>query len=75
MVDCLDDGIITEEYFFSSPSGEVTTIQRLYKYGVGQEYTDSYGHNQLESNVYYTSLFNTGGWTSLEGVKEDLWWN
>lgn len=75
MVDCLDDGIITEENFFSSPSGEVTTIQRLYKYGVGQGYTDSYGHHQLESNVYYTSLFNTGGWTSLEGVKEDLWWN
>ena len=75
MIDCLNDGIITEENYFSSPSGELTMIQRLYEYGIGQEYIDPYGHHQLRSNNYQTSLFNTGGWTSIEDVKEDLWWN
>jgi hypothetical protein len=50
-------------------------IQRLYEYGIGQEYTDPYGHHQLRTYDYQTSLFNTGGWTSIEDVKEDLWWN
>ena len=75
MKDCLNDGIITEENYFTSPSGELTMFQRLYEYGIGQEYTDPYGHHQLGSYDYYTSLFNTGGWTSIEDVKEDLWWN
>ena len=75
MIDCLNDGIITEENYFSSPSGELTMIQRLYEYGIGQEYTDPYGHHQLRTYDYQTSLFNTGGWTSIEDVKEDLWWN
>ena len=49
MIDCLNDGIITEENYFSSPSGELTMIQRLYEYGIGQEYTDPYGHHQLRT--------------------------
>lgn len=75
MKDCLNDGIITEENYFTSPSGELTMFQRLYEYGIGQEYTDPYGHHQLGTNDYSTALFNTGGWTSIEEVREDLWWN
>lgn len=72
MRDCLCDGIVIEEILMN---GDQITEEILYEYGKIQPHYDSHGVLQPGSNDYHTGVFRTGGWTEIETVKNDLWWN
>lgn len=73
MKDCLPDGTGTRKFLNSD--SQIVTEETVYNYGIIQPHHDYTGHLQPGGDTYYTEVFNTGGWTSLEDAKESLWWN